>query len=44
MNAFYIEGKVCNKSKCAIQVNKVGLKPTYTLIAPLKLKVDVRPT
>ena len=29
MNAFYIEGKVCNKSKCAIQVNKVDLKPTY---------------
>ena len=29
MSAFYIEGKVCNKSKCAIQVNKVGLKPTY---------------
>ena len=29
MSAFYIEGKVCNTSKCAIQVNKVGLKPTY---------------
>ena len=30
MSAFYIEGKVCNTSKCAIQVNKVGLKPTYS--------------
>ena len=29
MSAFYIEGKVCNTSRCAIQVNKVGLKPTY---------------
>ena len=29
MSAFYIEDKVCNTSKCAIQVNKVGLKPTY---------------
>ena len=29
MSAFYIEGKVCSTSKCAIQVNKVGLKPTY---------------
>ena len=28
MSAFYIEGKVCNTSKCAIQVDKVGLKPT----------------
>ena len=24
MSAFYIEGKVCNTTKCAIQVNKVG--------------------
>ena len=29
MSTFYIEDKVCNTSKCAIQVNKVGLKPTY---------------
>ena len=29
MSAFYIEGKVCNISKYAMQVNKVGLKPTY---------------
>ena len=29
MSAFYIEGKLCNTSKCAIQVNKVSLKPTY---------------
>ena len=29
MSAFYIEGKVCNISKCVVQVNKVGLKPTY---------------
>ena len=25
----YIEGRMCNTSKCAIQVNKIGLKPTY---------------
>ena len=24
MSAFYIEGKVCNTTKCVIQVNKVG--------------------
>ena len=37
---------MCNTSMYAIQVNKVGLKPTayYILIAPLKLKVGVRPT
>ena len=29
MSAFYIEDKVCNINKCAIQVNKVNLKPTY---------------
>ena len=29
MSVFYTESKVCNISKCAIQVNKVGLKPTY---------------
>ena len=28
ISAFYIEDKVCNTSMCAIQVNKVGLKPT----------------
>ena len=29
----YIRGKVCSTSMCAIQVNKVSLKPTtyYTL-------------
>ena len=29
----YIGGRVCNTSMCAIQVNKIGLKPTtyYTL-------------
>ena len=26
----YIRGRVCSTSKCAIQVNKVGLKPTYS--------------
>ena len=38
--------RVCITSICTIQVNKVGLKPIvyYTLIAALKLKVDVRPT
>ena len=30
MSVIYIEGKVCNTSKYAIQVNKVGLKPTYS--------------
>ena len=29
MSAFYIESKLCNTSKCVIQVNKVGLKPIY---------------
>ena len=29
MSAFYIEDKMCNISKCTIQVNKVSLKPTY---------------
>ena len=31
MSAFYIGGKVCSRSKCVIQVNKVGLKPTYPI-------------
>ena len=37
---------MCSTSMCAIQVNKVCLKLTtyYTLIAPLKCKVGVRPT
>ena len=29
MSAFYIEDKMCNISKCTIQVNKVSLKPIY---------------
>ena len=42
----YIGGRVCNTSMCAIQINKISLRPTayYTLAAPLKLKVGVRLT
>ena len=37
---------MCNINMCAIQVDKVGLRPTayYTLIARLTLKVGVRST
>ena len=36
MSVFYIEGKVCNTNKCAIQVNKVGLKATYRKLKTIK--------
>ena len=29
ITSFFLGGRVCSTSKCAIQVNKVGLKPTY---------------
>ena len=41
-----VQVSICSTIICAIQVIWLGLKPItlYTLIAPLKLKVDVRPT
>ena len=36
MSVFYIEGKVCNTNKCAIQVNKVGLKATHRKLKTIK--------